>query len=138
MKKTLVVVVVALFAIVNMSFAQEPAVVTSSKTGWHKIGETKADFKTESEGILVMGEDTFKSIKLKVTDAPVNISKVIIYYENKQTQEVPIDGVIQAGMESKMIELEYPTVEIQKVVFTYKSEPSYKGDKAHVELHGLK
>jgi hypothetical protein len=53
-------------------------------------------------------------------------------------QEVPMDGVINAGMESKMIELQYPTVEVQKVVFTYKSEPSYQGDKAHIELHGLK
>jgi dihydrofolate reductase len=136
--KTLVMVVLTLFVFANMSVAQEPAVITSSKTGWHKIGETKADFKTESEGILVMGKDTFKSIKLKVTDAPVNINKVIIYFENKQMQEVPIDGVINAGMESKMIDLDYPSVEIQKVVFTYKSEPSYQGDKAHVELHGLK
>lgn len=136
--KTLIAAVLAFVAVANAAFAQEPAVVTSSKTGWHKIGETKADFKTESEGILVMGNDTFKTIKLKVTDAPVHISKVIIYYENKQTQEVPIDGVLNAGTESKMIKLEYPSVEIQKVVFTYKSEPSYQGDRAHVELHGLK
>jgi hypothetical protein len=120
------------------TLAQEPAVITSSKTGWHKIGETKADFTTESESIIVMGEDTFKSIKLSVKNAPVNMVKIGVEYENNQTQEVPMEGTVGPGDDSKMIDLDYPSVEISKVVFTYKPGPDTKGDKANVELYGLK
>jgi hypothetical protein len=63
---------------------------------------------------------------------------VIIYYENQKSEEVPLDGTIKAGGETKVFTLKYPNEELKKVVFTYKSEPSYQGDKAHVELYGMK
>lgn len=136
--KKVAVFLIALVAYAQAALAQEPAVVVSDKPGWHKIGEVKADFKTESESIAVMGKDEFKSIKLKVTDAPINIDKVVVYYENDHTQELPVVGALSAGNESKVYDLEYPSEEIKKVSFTYRSEPNYKGDKAHVELYGLK
>lgn len=136
--KRVAVLLIALVAYAQAALAQEPAVVASDKPGWHKIGEVKADFKTESESITVMGKDEFKSIKLKVTDAPINIDKVVVYYENEQTQELPVVGILSAGNESKVYDLQYPSEEIKKVSFTYRSEPNYKGDKAHVELYGLK
>lgn len=136
--KTLLIVVMMIFGAVKVSQAQEPAVVISDKAGWHKIGETKADFKTESEGITVLGKDSFKSIKLKITDAPINISKVTVYYENEKTEELSLNKILAPGTESKVFDLKNPTAEIKKVVFTYRSQPSVEGDKAHVELYGLK
>jgi hypothetical protein len=137
MKKTIVLLIVFV-AYVHVALAQEPAVVASDKPGWHKIGEVKASFKTESESIAVLGKDEFKSIKLKVTDAPINIDKVIVYYENEQMQEVPVNGTLAAGAETKVFDLQHPSEEIKKVTFTYRSEPNYRGEKAHVELYGLK
>jgi hypothetical protein len=134
----IVVFLIAVVAYAHVALAQEPAVVASDKPGWHKIGEVKADFKLESESIAVMGKDEFKSIKLKVTDAPINIEKVTVFYENEQTQDLPVVGMLNSGAESKVFDLQYPAEEIKKVTFTYKSEPNYKGDKAHVELYGLK
>jgi hypothetical protein len=136
--KNLFALFIVLFAFVKIASAQEPGIVASDKAGWHKIGEVKADFKLETDGISVLGKDKFKSIKLKITDAPINISKVIIYYENQKSEEVPLDGTIKAGGETKVFTLKYPNEELKKVVFTYKSEPSYQGDKAHVELYGMK
>ena len=136
--KKLVVLVIVFAAYVQLAFAQEPGVVTSDKPGWHKIGEVKADFKMESESIAVLGKDEFKSIKLKVTDAPINIDKVIVYYENESTQEIPVSGELKAGTESKVYDLDLPSNDIKKVSFTYKSQPNYDGDKAHIELYGLK
>jgi hypothetical protein len=137
MKKAIVLLVVFV-AYVHVALAQEPAVVTSDKPGWHKIGEVKASFKTESESIAVLGKDEFKSIKLRVTDAPININKVTVYYENEQMQEIPVSGTLTADTESKVYDLQYPAEEIKKVTFTYRSEPNYRGEKAHVELYGLK
>jgi hypothetical protein len=136
--KRAIVLLVVFVCYLQVAFAQEPAVVVSDKPGWHKIGEVKADFKTEIESIAVLGSDEFKSIKLKVTDAPINIDKVIVYYENEQTQEIPLSGMILSGSETKAYDLLYPLIELKKVSFTYKSEPSYRGEKAHIELYGLK
>ncbi|MBA4053609.1 MAG: hypothetical protein C0490_02755 [Marivirga sp.] len=138
MKKAAVIIVVLLAAIVNFTFAQEPAIVTSDKPGWHKIGEVKASFKTESESISVFGKDQFKSIKLKVTDAAININKIIVMYESGDTQEIPISGTLKAGAETGEFRLKNPADELQKITFTYKSEPNVDENKAHVELYGLK
>ena len=138
MKKTVVIVFALLMAVVTYTFAQEPAIVTSDKPGWHKIGEVKADFKMDTESIAVLGKDQFKAIKLKVTDATMNINKVTIFYESGTTQESPVNGVLKAGVETGEYKLQNPTEEIKKVSFTYKSEPNAQDEKAHVELYGLK
>ncbi len=136
--KKLVILSMMIVAYAFGAFAQKPAVVASDKAGWHKIGEVKADFKMESESIAVLGNDEFQSIKLKVTDAPINIEKVTVYYESGKTQEIPVTGTLQAGSETSVYTLDRPSEDLKKVSFTYKSEPNYKGDKAHVELYGLK
>lgn len=138
MKKSAVIVLVLLVTLVKVSFAQEPAIVTSDKAGWHKIGEVKASFKMESESIAIMGKDEFKSLKLKVTDAPMNIDKVTVFYESGATQEIPVGSVLKAGAETGVFTLDKPTEELKKVTFTYKSQPNAKDEKAHVELYGLK
>ena len=75
----------------SAAFAQEPGIVTSSKPGWHKIGDVKASFSTEQESISVIGADKFKSIKLKVTDAPINIQKLQVYYESGEVEDISVD-----------------------------------------------
>jgi hypothetical protein len=138
MKKASVILFVLLAVYTNSAFAQEPAVVASDKPGWHKIGEVKASFTTESESIAVLGKDEFKSIKLKVTDAPINIEKAVVFYESGQMEEIPLANNLQAGAETKAYDLKHPDDEIKKVSFTYKSEPNFRGEKAHIELYGLK
>jgi hypothetical protein len=138
MKKIFLTSLVLFLGIIISALAQEPGIVTSTKPGWHKIGEVTASFRTESESIFVIGADKFKSIKLKVTDAPINIENAMVYYESGKSQEIPVKGTLQSGAETKVFNLDQPTEDIKKVSFTYKSEPSYRGDKAHVELYGLK
>ena len=138
MKKSIVMLFALLLTVVTYTFAQEPAIVASDKPGWHKIGEVKADFKMDSESIAVLGKDQFKAIKLKVTDAAMNIQQVTVFFESGSTQEIPVNGVLKAGVETGEYKLQSPTEEIKKVTFTYKSEPNASNEKAHVELYGLK
>ena len=58
--------------------------------------------------------------------------------ENEKTEELTLSGTIAPGTESRVFDLKNPNAEIKKVVFTYRSQPSVEGDKAHVELYGLK
>jgi hypothetical protein len=127
-----------LVMLASMAFSQKPGVVTSNTPGWKKIGETTASFKSQNESIAVLGADEFSAIKLKVTDAPIQIERLQVFYESGDMEDIDIAHRLQAGAETRSINLKNPTRDIQKVAFTYKTIPNYKGDKAHVELLGLK
>lgn len=138
MKRAFVGSWVLLFVLVNAAFPQKPTVVTDNKPGWRKIGEITASFKTETESIVVLGADEFSSIKLKVTDAPINLLHLQVFYENGDMEEIKVDHQLQAGTETRAFPLKNPYRDIQKVAFTYKTLPNAQDDKADVELYGLK
>ena len=124
--------------LINTAFAQEPSIMLSDKPGWHKIGEVKADFKMENQSISVMGKDKFKSILLKVTDAPINIEGIQVFYESGDMEEFNVKNELKAGAETKKLDMKGGAQEIKKVTFTYKTLPNQQDEKAHVELYGLK
>ena len=109
----------------------------SDKPGWHKIGEVKADFKMENQSISVLGKDKFKSILLKVTDAPINIEGIQVFYESGDMEEFDVKNELKAGAETKKLDMKGGSQEIKKVTFTY-TLPNQQDEKAHVELYGLK
>src|SRR5882762_6624343 len=111
--KKLFLLFIALMTFGQIAFAQKPALIASAKPGWHKIGEITADFKTEDESIVIMGNDKFKSIKLKVKEAPINLSRVLVYFEDDIIQEIPVKGIIKAGSETPVYYLQDPTREIK-------------------------
>lgn len=137
MKKAFVVWFVLSVALTSAVFAQKPAVVTNDDEGWQKIGEISASFRVQNESIAVLGADEFDAIKLKVTDAPINIQRLQVFYESGDMQEIDIQSELQAGAETRVIKLDQDD-DIRKVAFTYKTLPNYRGEKAHVELHGYK
>ena len=120
------------------TYAQKPAVVISNEPGWHKIGEITADFNMDSESISVHGADEFTAIKLKVTDASLNIERLQVFYESGDMEEINLRSQINENAESSVINLKHPDRDIQKVTFTYKTVPNATEDKAEVELYGLK
>ncbi len=138
MKKSALVFVVLFAALLNSVFAQEPSIMLSDKPGWHKIGEVKADFKMENQSISVLGKDKFQSILLKVTDAPINIAGIQVFYESGDMEEFDVKKELKAGSETRKIDLKGGSQQIKKVTFTYKTLPNQKEEKAHVELYGLK
>lgn len=123
---------------VHTARAQKPGVVLSNEPGWQKIGETEASFKSQDESIAVIGADEFQAIKLKVEEAPLQIERLQVFYESGDMQEIDVQKKIQPGEESDAFKLDNPTRDIQKVAFTYHTVPNAEGEKADVELYGLK
>lgn len=118
--------------------AQKPAVVADNEPGWKHIGQVTASFKTTSESIVVLGADEFQAIKLKVSDAPIQIDRVQVFYESGQMEELDVQAELKEGAETRVINLSNPKRDIEKVAFTYKTLPNSAGEKADVELYGLK
>ncbi|CAN5432799.1 hypothetical protein BH11BAC1_BH11BAC1_02870 [soil metagenome] len=138
MKKILFLLLMFAPAFINFAGAQQPAVMMSDKSGWHKIGETTADFKAEKDELVVLGKDAFRSIKIKITDAPIHIADLEVYYESGDNESISLKSDFKAGGESRVIDLKGDTRAIKKVVFVYNTVANSKNDKAHVELYGLK
>ena len=135
----MVVILMALFAWnIESAYAQKPGVVLTDEPGWQKIGETVASFKSQDESIAVIGADEFSAIKIRVEDAPLQIDRLQVFYESGEMEEIDVKKRIQAGEESDVFRLKNPDRDIQKVAFTYNTVPNAAGDKADVELYGLK
>lgn len=118
--------------------AQKASVIVNDKTGWHKIAETTVNFEKEKDEILVLGADRFASIKFKVTEAPVELKKLEVYYESGDKQEINVNKTILMDRESGNIDLNGGERNLKKVVFHYHTVPNTADKKAHLELWGLK
>jgi hypothetical protein len=117
--KNLAVFAVAASAIFGNAFGQKPSVVTDNEPGWRKIGETTASFKSQNESIHVIGADEFAAIKLKVTDAPLEITRLQVFYESGDMEEIDVRNKLQAGSETRTFNLKHADRDISKVAFTY-------------------
>lgn len=144
MKKTVIIGLLALAASFGTATAQESKtdksheLIISDKTGWHKIGEVTADFKKEKEEVVVMGADRFASIRFKVTDAPIDLQSLEVFYESGDKQDVKVNAPIKAPGESRTIDLNGGERSLKKIVFVYHTLPNHKDEKSHVEIWGLK
>jgi hypothetical protein len=119
-------------------FAQKPAVVTSNEPGWQHIGQVSASFKSQKESIEVLGADEFTAIKIKVSEAPLHIDRLQVIYESGASQDIDVKTQINPGTETRVIKLDHPDRDIARVSFTYHTVANAKGEKADVQLYGLK
>lgn len=137
MKKSLFILM-ALFFTAVVTHAQKPEVITTKKAGWHKIGDANVDFKSDKDQFIVLGNDRFKSIQVKVKDAPVHIDDMQIFYEGGAKENISIGADLNPGEESKVIELKNNSAELKKVVFVYHTVSNSNVEKSKIELWGLK
>jgi len=128
-----------LFLLVGMgAFAQKPAVVLNDKSGWHKIGETTVNFRTESDEIVIIGADRFISLRFKATDAPVWLSRVELFFDSGDSQKLDLDIKLKAQEESEIIPLEGGERKLKRIAFVYKTLSNPADNRAHIEVFGLK
>ena len=137
MKKTLFILA-AVFVSLSSLRAQKVEVVTNNKPGWHKIGETNVDFKTDKDVVKVWGADKFKALQIKAVDAPVHIENMQVVYENGEPEDIPIRYDFKKGTESRAIDLKGYERKIKEINFVYRTVPNAKDEKAHIEIYGLK
>ena len=91
--KKIMILMLAVAGASGVAMAQNPKVVTSDKTGWHKIGETTVDFKKEREEILVLGANRFADIKFRVADEPIDLVSVEVVFASGDNQIININFV---------------------------------------------
>ncbi|MDZ4667697.1 MAG: hypothetical protein SGJ00_07415 [bacterium] len=138
MKKLVMIIIFAVAASLTTASAQQPKVVMNDKAGWHKIGETTVDFTRESDVITVMGADRFASLQFKVTEAPIHLVSIVVFYESGDSQKIKANKNIKAPGQSNFITLNGGERNLKKIEFVYKTLPNRKDVKSQVEIWGLK
>jgi hypothetical protein len=113
-------------------------IISSSFTvqqGWRFIGDKWAAFGADRDVLIVGGNDAFRQIKIKVTNGPLHISDVDIYFENGEKMNVVLKNNFRAGMESRVIDLPGGSRRIDKISFLYSTIGRSKG-RARVAVWG--
>ncbi len=121
-----------LTAIISLSFA---TIRNSHYQQWKFIGDKKVNFLVDRDVIHVTGNDNYSQLKLKVTDGPVHILDMDVYFENGDKFDVSIRNRIPKGGESRIIDLPGGSRSIKKIEFWYETKGFLKG-RARVAVWG--
>jgi hypothetical protein len=107
--------------------------------GWQLIGRTQADHGQDHNSIVVKGPfDSFRKVKFKVTDVPLNMQRMVVTYDNGEPERLNVAENIHQGGESRAIELRgIGKRHVRRIDFWYDTKGWLKG-KADVTVFGLK
>ena len=104
---------------------------------WVLIGQKEANYGPDRDVLKVTGNDIFKAIKIKVTDAGLDMMDMDIYFENGEKFNVAIRKNFKQGEESRVIDLPGNRRRIDRISFLYDTKGVMKG-KANVLVFGKK
>jgi hypothetical protein len=128
MKKIQVIAALA-FVIGLMSFTH--------KRGWNFMGDKQVNYAIDRDVIWVTGHDIYKQVKVRITDAPLNMHDMEIYFENGEKQNVNLRQNFSQGSWSRVIDLPGNNRRIKKIEFVYDTKNAGRG-KARVAVWGKK
>lgn len=105
-------------------------------SGWERLGCKQVNFFVDHDVIKVgRNEGTYRSLRLKVREAPVEIFDMRVTFGNGAKQVIKVGQKVPAGAESRPIDLNGKDRGIQTIELLYRSIPTYKG-KAEICVDG--
>lgn len=137
--RALLIVGLAL-SVTGSAFAQRATRPRAGAPGeWRVIGSVEARFASDHDEIIVRGPfDDFRTIKFRVTDAGLNIQRLVVTYDSGAADRVRVRQSIAEGGESRQISLRGAgTRRIRKIEFWYDTRGVREG-KANVTVLGMK
>lgn len=130
-------------AVLSFSLPASAQQVTHPRGGppgaWRLIGTTQATHTIDHDSIHVAGPyDNFRAIKFKVTNAPLNLYRLVVTYDSGAADHVEVRQNIPQGGESRVISLRGAGKRsIRRIDFWYDTKGLGKG-RANVTVYGQK
>lgn len=109
----------------------------TNKTGdWFFLEDKKVGFGVDHD-VIHFGnwKDDVRQIKLKITDGPLKMYNMTIYFDNGSTQNVALRLRFAQGSESRVIDLDGGLRHLTKIEFTYETKGFMSG-KSRVAVWG--
>jgi len=129
MKKVSSLIVFVFLFVSNAVHAQD---------GWRFIADRMVAFGVDHD-VIVTGNtnDDFRKLKLRVTDGPLKMYDMKVYFDNGTVQDVSIRLRIPQGGESRVIDLDGGLRHIKRIEFWYETKGFRKG-RSRVAVWGYK
>jgi hypothetical protein len=122
---------IVVFALVLMTGA---AMAASSPARWERLGQREVDFKKDRDRIDVgRSEGRFRQLQIRVKNAPIEISDMVITFGNDQTFKPNLRHRFNEGSGTRTIDLPGERRSIKRIDFNYKSINRREG-KGTVEV----
>jgi hypothetical protein len=103
---------------------------------WEYLGESNVDGRFDHDRIKVgRDEGRFRSLQIKVSNAPINFQRVVVHYENGTSELLNFRSRIPAGGQTRVLDLRGYKRAIDSVEFYY-SRGSWFSAKPKVRLFG--
>jgi hypothetical protein len=120
-------------------YAQKVVTPRAGSPGsWRQIGTVEANFTADHDTLVVRGFDDFRRIKFRVTNAGLNLQRLVVVYENGEPERIEVRAKIPQGGESRQIDLRGAGKRrIRSIDFWYDTKGVLNG-KAHVTVFGMK
>ena len=109
----------------------------TNKTGdWFFLADKKVGFGVDHD-VIHFGnwKDDVNKIKLKITDGPLKMYDMKVYFDNGTTQDVQLRNRFAQGSESRVIDLDGGLRHLKKIEFTYETKGFLRG-KSRVAVWG--
>jgi hypothetical protein len=104
-------------------------------TGWERLGARDVDFRGDRDTIEVgKSEGRFKQLQIRVKDAPIEISNMVVTFGNGETFNPNLRHRFDEGSGSRNIDLPGDRRTIKKIDFRYQSIKRREG-KGRVEVY---
>jgi len=119
--------IVSVFSLTaSFTFSKTPG---TNKTGdWFFLEDKKVGFGVDHD-VIHFGnwKDDVRQLKLKITDGPLKMYDMKIYFDNGTTQDVQLRMRFAQGSESRVIDLDGGLRHLKKIEFWYETKGFLRG-----------
>jgi hypothetical protein len=121
-----------------LSFTVADKQTGSHLNAWKFIADKRVNFSVDKD-VIRLGDvrDDFRQLKLRVTDGPLKMLDMKIYFDNGSVQDVQLRSLFRQGSESRVIDLDGGLRHLTKIEFWYETVGRARG-KARVAVWGKK
>jgi len=133
MRFTKILLSIAIFSLFSFK-----TIYKAENAPWKFIGDKRVSFGLDHD-VIITGNvnDDFRQLKVKVTDGPLKMYDMKIYFDNGQIQDVPIRVLIPKGGETRVIDLDGGLRHLSKIEFWYETKGFIQG-RSRVAVWGRK
>ncbi|HUR67433.1 MAG TPA: hypothetical protein VMZ03_13865 [Chitinophagaceae bacterium] len=119
-------------------FALGTAFMPAGKTagGWFFLEDKRVGFGVDHD-VIHFGnwKDDVRQIKLKVTDGPLKMFDMKVYFDNGEVQDVALRNKFMQGSESRVIDMNGGLRHLTKIEFWYETKGYLRG-RSKISVYG--
>jgi hypothetical protein len=128
--------VIAVVFCTTTSFTSTPASVKKNTGDWFFLEDKKVGFGVDHD-VIHFGnwKDDVRQIKLKVTDGPLKMYTMKVYFDNGGVQNIELRNRFAQGSESRVIDMDGGLRHLTKIEFWYETKGFIRG-KSRIAVWG--